>query len=338
MFGKTMNYSDHDFEAIKILKNFLPDKIFDAHAHLFSTNKSIPQIRERLGYELSLNSEKYLAEMSELLCNPKKMRLNLIDFPEAAGKLNFEEYISKSDDFLIEELNKDSGYVGEIIVSPRDTVETIEKRIARHPNIRGFKCYHVFAPKEATWNCDIEEYLPEAAWEVANRKNMVITLHMVKELSFADESNQRYIIEMAKKYPNATLILAHAARSFASWTGIESIHKVAKIENVWFDFSAVCESSAMFQIMRKAGIQRCMWGSDYMVCRGRGKAISLADGFCWLYQSEIDKISSITPISTWLIGTENLMAVRQACILAEMKETQVEDLFYNNAARLFDKR
>ena len=30
----------------------------------------------------------------------------------------------------------------------------------------------------------------------------------------------------AKKYPDATLILAHAARSFAPWTAIESIDKI----------------------------------------------------------------------------------------------------------------
>jgi len=38
MLGKQMIYNEHDFEAIKTLKNFLPDKIFDAHAHLFNTD------------------------------------------------------------------------------------------------------------------------------------------------------------------------------------------------------------------------------------------------------------------------------------------------------------
>ena len=37
----------------------------------------------------------------------------------------------------------------------------------------------------------------------------------------------------------------------------------------------------------------------------------------------------------WLVGTENLMATRQACLLADLKEDAVEDLFYRNAMRLF---
>ena len=134
------------------------------------------------------------------------------------------------------------------------------------------------------------------------------------------------------------MTLAHAARGFAAWTAIESVEKVAHLENVWFDFSAVCESPAMFQIMKKAGIKRCMWGSDYPVAQARGKAISLGDGLYWIYQRDIDNFMSKTPISNWLIGLENLMAVRQACIMAELSRSEIEDLFYHNANRLFTSK
>ncbi len=330
MLGKQMLYNEHDFEAIKILNSFLPDKIFDAHAHLFNT-KLTPSLQASIEHELNLDLEKYIEEMSLVLCNPKKLRLNIIGYPDAKGN------ITKTDEFLIDQLNKDPDNVGEIIVTPTDTVDTLEKRIALHPNIRGFKCYHSFAPKSDTFQCEIGEYLPECAWEVANKHKMVITLHMVKDLALADEGNQKYILEMAKKYPDATLILAHAARSFAAWTAIENVDKISHLENVWFDFSAVCESPAMFAIIKKAGLSRCMWGSDYMVCRARGKAISLADSFYWIYQRDLDNFSSKTTLNSWLIATENLMATRQACILADLKEKAIEDLFYNNAAKLFGK-
>lgn len=336
MLGKNMIYNEHDFEAIKILNDFLPDKIFDAHMHLYDTDFT-PALKGENNV-VRLNLKKYIEEMTPVLCNPKELRANIIPYPDATGKPNFQGNIDKTDAFLLEQLKKDKNNVGEIIVSPMDTAETLERRIALNPNIIGFKCYHVFAKGEKTWGCDIGEYLPECVWEVANRHKKVITLHMVKDLALADEGNQKYIIEMAKKYPDAVLILAHAARSFAAWTGLENVEKVAKYDNVWFDFSAVCESPAMFQIMRKAGLQKCMWGSDYPVCRGRGKAISLADSFYWIYQNDLDNFASKTTLKSWLIGTENLMATRQACILAELKESGIEDLFYNNAARLFGRR
>ncbi len=337
MLGKQMIYNEHDFEAIKTLKNFLPDKIFDAHAHLFNTDFT-PSLLASAGHKLNLNLEKYVEEMSPVLCNPKKLRLNIIGYPDATGKPDYNDNIEKSDKFLVGELNKDTDNVGEILVTPTDTVDTLEKRIALHPNIRGLKCYHSFAPKSQTFQCDIGEYLPDCAWEVANKHKLVITLHMVKNLALADESNQKYIVEKAKKYPDATLILAHSARAFAGWTAIENVDKIAHLENVWFDFAAVCESPSMLQIIKKAGLGRCMWGSDYMVCRARGKAISLADSFYWIYQNDLDNFSSKTTLNSWLIATENLMATRQACILADLKESQIEDLFYNNAVRLFEKR
>jgi len=193
------------------------------------------------------------------------------------------------------------------------------------------------AGSDDTWNSAIGDFLPEAVWAVANRRKMCITLHMVRDKALADEENRRYIRDMAKRYPDAVLILAHAARSFAAWTGIESVEKVADLDNVWFDFSAVCESPAMLQIVKKAGISRCMWGSDYPVCRARGKAISLADTFYWIYQRDLDQFSSKTPVNHWLIGIENLMAVRQMAILADLTPRQIEALFFGNAKALFER-
>ena len=328
----TMRYNKNDYEAIEILKDFLPDKIFDAHAHLYDC-KFIPNLKEAYGQDAA-TLEDYKNFMSGLLGSPKELRLNIISFPTRDMRDESNGMLKASDDFLLNELSKDPKNVGEIIVLANESREHLEKRIT-HPGIKGFKCYHLYSDREDTFNANIGEYLSESVWEVANEKKMSITLHMVKDKVLADEENLKYICEMAKKYKDATLILAHAARSFASWTAIENVEKIAHLENVWYDFSAVCESPAMFQIMRKAGVERCMWGSDFPVCTDRGKAISFADTFYWIYQKDIDAFSSKTTLNNWLIGTENLMATRQACILAELSESQIEDLFYNNAARLF---
>lgn len=330
-FGTEL-YNKNDYEAIKVLKDFLPDKIFDAHAHVVDCN-FVPALRGNYDNNIA-TSEDYKNFISELLGSPKELRMNLISFPSREMRDETNGMLKASDDFLLNELSKDSKNVGEIIVLANESYEHLEKRIA-HPGIKGFKCYHVYSDREDTFNANIGEYLPESAWEIANERKMCITLHMVKDKALADEENVKYICEMAKKYKDATLILAHAARSFAAWTAIENAEKIAHLENVWFDFSAVCESPAMFQIMRKSGVERCMWGSDFPVCADRGKAISFADTFYWIYQKDIDAFSSKTTLNNWLIGTENLMATRQACILAELSESQIEDLFYNNAARLF---
>lgn len=222
------------------------------------------------------------------------------------------------------------------MVRPGDTQEDLLRRLT-HPGIRGFKCYHVLSGLENSWNATIDQYLPESAWAVAHQKKMVITLHMVRDHALADPENLRYIRTMAKKYPDAVLILAHCARAFAAWTAVETVEKVADLDNVWFDFSAICESPAMVQILRKVGVGRCMWGSDYPVCRGRGKAISLGDSFYWIYQKDLDNFAAKTRTSDYLIGTENLLAVRQAFLLTDLGAAAAEDFFWNNATRLFSR-
>lgn len=335
MFSKNMIALPQDLEAAKKLQDFLPDKIIDMHAHLIDTDH-IPAIGKKTPERVVLDINTYKKEISPLLCNPKELRLNIIAYPDKEMGNGSSDCLAKCDGFINEQLNKDTSSYGEIIVTPTCTVDSIEKRLT-NDRIKGFKCYHLTAPKEVTWNCSIGEYLPEAAWEIANKHKMYITLHMVKDKALADEDNLNYIRAMAKKYPDAVLILAHAARSFAAWTGIEAVEKVAELENVWFDFSAVCESPAMIQIIKKAGISRCMWGSDYPVCRARGKAISLADTFYWIYQNDLDNFTSKTKVNNWLIALENLYAVKQAATLTDLTSKDIEDLFYNNALKLLER-
>lgn len=335
MFSKELKYQPQDLEAVKILGDFLPHRIVDMHAHLLDTDH-LPSMSNTLPERVILDVDRYRKEMSPLLCDPKELLLNIIAYPDKAMADKTNGVTEKCDAFIVEQLKKDGRCRGEIIVTPADTVESIEKRLV-HQGIKGFKCYHLTADREVTWNASIGEYLPEAAWEVANKRKMYITLHMVKDHALSDPDNLNYIREMAKKYPDAVLILAHAARSFAAWTGIESVERVCDLENVWFDFSAVCESPAMIQIIKKAGISRCMWGSDYPISRARGKAISLADTFYWIYQRDLDNFASKTKVNNWIIGIENLFAVRQAAILTDLTRKDIEDFFYNNAVTLWNR-
>lgn len=328
-------YSQYDLEAAKILNDFLPDHIFDVHAHLYDSSFVSGMCNSGGAFAIRDRCEvkEYVEDMAPLLGN-RPVRLNIVTTPDAAMVDPSSPARIASVDFLADQLNKFPGNVGEVMVGPEDTVEDIEKMLV-HPGIRGFKCYHLLAPNKPTWNAPIGDYLPESAWEVADRHGFVITLHMVRDQALADPVNSNYIRQMAKKYPNAVLILAHAARSFAAWTAVEAVDTVKDLDNVWFDFSGVCESPAEFQILRKCGVDRCMWGSDYPISRVAGKAISIADSFYWIGEQDLERFAGPTEFHAWLNGTENLMALRQACLMLDLGHSDVENIFYKNAARLF---
>lgn len=314
-------YGKYDAEAAKVLDSFLPHRLFDTHMHI----SHIPIFDKS---ELTFSG--YYEDIAPLV-NGRSVLCNGIVFPKP--NLADANELRLSDELLIGQLNAYPDNVGEIIVRPWDSDEEIEKRLS-HPSIRGLKCYHVYSPREVTFDSYIEEYLPESAWRVASKHKLFITLHMVRQQALADEGNLKYIKEMAKRYPDATLILAHAARAFASWTAFDTIDELVPYENVWCDFSGVCESPAMTHIIKKIGIKRCMWGTDYSVNMLAGKCISLGDTFYWISQDDLRRFAAPTEFHTWLVGTENLMATRQACSLADVNDDAVEDLFFGNAVRL----
>lgn len=317
------NYGQHDFEAAKILDDFLPSKLFDSHMHI----SHVPA----LGVDKPLCFSDYMRDIRHLIGN-REIHVNMIPAPTKA--VNDMEQRTKSRDFIVGELDKAGNSVGEIFVMPHDTPEFIENQISDR-RIRGVKCYHIYANRTDTFNAGIEEYLPDSAWEITSRHRLSITLHMVRDKAIADEDNRKYIKAMVKKYPDTNLILAHAARAFASWTAIEYIDELRVFDNVYFDFSGVCESPAMTYILKRFGAKRCMWGSDWPISMLAGKCISLGDTFYWINENDLRSFKSATELHPRLVGTESIMALREACIIAELCEDDVENVFYNTAKSLF---
>ncbi len=320
----------HELEALKILEDFLPDKIFDAHAHIYD-NRNMPGS----GREDFYTAESYRKDMSRILGNPSVIKINAIPMPHKAMGDPAVDTLAKTDAYILHQLEQDEDTVGEVMAYPGETAEHLAARFV-HPRLVGIKCYHSLLQRPDTSQADIEEFLPQSAWEVAQEKKLAITLHMMRDQALSHPNNMAYIKTMAKRYPDAKLILAHAARSFAPWTGLESVTELAGFENVWFDLAAVCESPVTFQILKKVSKERCMWGTDYPLVLPKGKVFALANSFYWLYQRDIDAFRpGVVPVHSWPIAVENLMAARQACIMADLTAGEVEDLFYNNAAGLF---
>ncbi|MBR2377112.1 MAG: amidohydrolase family protein [Clostridia bacterium] len=313
-----------NLEIKKIINDFLPDKIFDAHMHLYHKDYMV-------GESQTFTLEGYYKDLSKVIGN-REVLANIIPYPSKKVVMASDDSVLNfTDKFLYEELSKNPNNVGEILVLPNDTEESILKRI-KSERICGFKPYHLLNGGVDTTQLDIEEYLPESAFSLADKLGKVITLHLVKDKALSDEKNLNYIITMAKKYPNAKLILAHAARGFASWTTVESIDKIKNLDNVWYDLSAVCESPAIFEIIRKCGTTRVVWGSDYPISNIVGKAVSIADKFYWIDKSYNPEIAKEVEMLT--VFEENILAVRQAFNMLDLTKKDIEDIFYNNSLRL----
>lgn len=336
MIDNNIVLSPEDQKAIELLNGFLPDKIFDMHMHIGSREIcpgmwSNNSIFAQCGVENTMDS--YIRDNGRFFGN-RKLRANMIVCPDASMCDPHSGHRDAGTKLLVRELEKHPECVGEIMISAKDAYEELEAMLV-HPRIKGFKCYHVTSGNPNSFQCRIGEFLPESAWQVADKHGLCITLHMVRDLALADPENMSYIQKMADKYPNAKLILAHAGRGFAAWTVMDTVEQLVPYKNVYFDLSAVCESGPFFEIIHKCGHKRVFWGSDYPVSMFRGKCVSIGPNFLWLYKEQLEQCASKTNFSAYLVGTENLLAVRAACKMLELSKEQVEDIFYNNAMELF---
>ena len=316
------------------LTSFLPDKIFDAHAHLFHHDHygadALPQIYANAPPRLGSDAYRELIEM----IHPGGITQGGLFFG-----LVFQHDRLGNNEFIAAETAGDDPFgklsFGQLVIAPDDDPEWVRETVRREGYV-GLKCYHLLAKTDGpTWLAPIETYLTEDHVRIAHEEGLSITLHMVRDRALADPLNQATIRRYCETYPNMRMILAHAARGFNPWHTIEGISSLAGLQNVWFDTSAVTEAGAFEAIVETMGHTRLLYGTDFPVCHIRGRCIAIGDSFHWLYADEMDLDERHAALKPVLVGLESLRSLKLACRRLKLSDNQIEDIFYNNAMQLF---
>ena len=168
------SFTEADSQFItRELDAFLPDRIFDAHAHLFC-HQHFADLPE--GYRdmpPCLNLASYYHFMDWI--HPKGCTVGGLFFG-----LAFSGDRDQNNEFVAEEVSNSPGQndFAQLIIAPDTTAETTYERVNRGGFV-GLKCYHTLAiSHRPTWQAPIEAYLPEAQVRVAHELGLTITLHI----------------------------------------------------------------------------------------------------------------------------------------------------------------
>ncbi len=315
----------------KHLHSFVPPGAFDAHAHVYDLRHISPGTPEdAFGGSPEITISR-IQECTEKWMGDRVIRDGLY-FPFPIRGLD----ATAANEFLATDLKNHSGSRGLMIVRPQDDPDAIEASLLEH-NFAGFKVYHQFARREDTFYAGQEEFLPEWAWELADRHGLWITMHMVLSKALSDPRNQKYICEHCLRYPNARFVLAHGARGFNAGHTADAIDTIKSLDNVFFDTAVICEAAAFEAILKATGTTRLMYGSDFPVSELRGKAISIGDGFFWLYENNT-QWDGWLHCSPQLVGNESLLALKQACLTLCLNDSDIERIFCHNARELLNLR
>ena len=304
------------------LESFLPDRLYDAHCHLWRDNpwSSGTGLPTTVGYDL------YRKEMDTIHPGREVSAL----FIPAPFK---PEEMALNNEWVAQQIRDHPSCRAEFFIMPKDDPEWVREQVLRL-GLHGFKCYHTHAAVTPTWEADIPDFLPEPIVKVAHEEGWFITLHMVKSRAAADPSNIHWIRHYCETYPDMKLILAHSARGFQPSHNLEGLPHLRGLSNLYFDSSVNCEPIAHEAIIRYFGHRRFLYGSDFPVSHLRGRSLGVADAFLWLGEESPvwnEKHLEIRPV---LVGLEHLRSIKWACWSLKLGDSAVEDIFWNNAARL----
>lgn len=308
------------------LASFVPDRIFDAHAHLSAVGSDdalkIPD------WPLPSIGYAEYRQLNDALYPGRHVAALFLAWGSTPDRIKI------TNEWVSDQSAKAADCRGSFFVRPTDDPEWVRQEV-RRLGLHGLKCYHTHASVTRTWEADISDYLPEPLVKVAHELGLAITLHMVKARAVADPSNIHWIRHYCETYPNMKLILAHSARGFQPAHNLEGLPKLTGLENLYFDTSANCEPMAHQAIIRIIGHKKLMYGADLPVSHMRGRSVAAADSFLWLYGNTPVWGEKHTKLNPVLVGLEHLRSLKWACWSERLTDSQVEDIFWNNAARLF---
>lgn len=317
------------------LEDFVPRRVFDAHTHIYrwafnrDANKETTAFGKLVGQRFAEAGAALLDACDAVLMPGREVHRLAFPFPFAPD-CDF----AASNEFLAQEVARDSGSAGLMLTHPTMTEGDLERQIEKY-GFLGFKPYRFYAVSGDAVNCRFTEFLPEHQIRVADRHGLLIMMHLARRDAIADSENIDDLLRLCDRYPNARWILAHCARSYSAWAIEKAADRLRGLPNVWYDTSSVCESDAIEALCAGVGPERVMYGSDDVpVGVLRGKYVTF--GFAWAYLSETNHAFNLTHCEPQMTFTryEQLRAMRRAALRLELSQDQLEALFYTTAAEL----
>lgn len=312
---------DRDIWAAE-LETFVPGEVFDAHTHIWSEEFATAATPESgMRYETGYDG---MADFTGACLPGRKAGFLLMGIP--LPHLRFEAYA----EWCAAEAAKGPDCAFAVVVDPKMPPEILDG-IVRRTGAHALKPYRLLAADPD--RCDIRDYLPEALIEVADAHALVIVLHISKPGGIADPKNLSDLEELTRRYPRVTWQLAHCARAFNAATLEQSLPRLKAMDHICYDTSAVCDPFSHFLLFKHEDPSRILYGSDNILAGGpHGKYITFGRG--WKNYVEEKELGYCDGRLT-LICYEQLRAMRQAAVAAELSADALAAIFSGNARRLY---
>lgn len=329
-----VDFNNHDLCIFQQeLNDFLPEKIFDCHVHVFekaSFSGEIPptDFRQKFGGEFTFEMcDQYLGT---LLPN-RKIAYNSFGLPDRVTNRNLaDRYVGAHCD----NINR----FGMALTSPYDVLDQLSKRV-KDNHLIGYKPYWNMVDNRKPGEITIFDMFSQDSLEWANQEKLAITLHIPRSGRLADPVNQKDMVEICRRYPGIKFIFAHIGRAYYLSNVVGFLEGVAQMSNAWIDTAMVNHEGVLEYAFHAFPRDRILFGSDAPIAFLRGKSIEVNNQYAYLMGENYAIGSTIfDTLSTLKYATfyyEQLRGLKLAMNRARLSGKEIENIFYNNSNRLF---
>ena len=175
----------------------------------------------------------------------------------------------------------------------------------------------------------------------------IVMLHIPRDGRLRDPVNLEQILEIKELFPNVRLIIAHIGRAYVKEdVGNAFTDYLNRAPDLMYDFTANCCEYAITEVIRNAGPEHVMYGTDMPILRMRthrieenGTYINLVPPGLYGDPAQDRHLREVSPAEAEKITFfvyEELLAFKRACETLGCTREDVSSMMYGNAKKLID--
>ncbi|HHT65848.1 MAG TPA: amidohydrolase family protein [Clostridiales bacterium] len=336
----TVNQVDKAFYRER-LQDFLPEKILDVHTHVYLPDPDEYNSGRTVSWPSLVANANPIDDLDETarLMFPGKTYVPLMfGMPSEGGDMaKGNAYVSAC--------SASRGYPALMLVRPDMTAAEVESGILEG-GFSGIKVYLNLAPQYIPVNeIRIFDFLPHSHLEVCDRHGLTVMLHIPRPKRLRDPLNIAQLLEIENTYKNLHLIVAHVGRAYTQKDVGDAFEQLKDTRNMIFDFSANTNAWVFEQLIRAVGSSRIVFGSDLPITRMRmrriernGIYVNLVPRGLYGDVSDDPNMDELDPPESDQLTFflyEEIEAMRQAALKTGLGQSDIERIFWSNAAHIF---
>ena len=323
------------------LKDFLPERIIDVHAHVWLDHLRVvdPNEPKRTVTWTRVVAKddpiEHLQETYELLFPGKSV--SALFFANGEGDGN-NQYVAQS--------SKLTGWPALYFSHPSETAEEVEKHI-REGGFLGVKSYLSLSPKYIPGpEVRIFDFFPKHQLAVLDKLGGIVMLHIPRNGRLKDPVNLAQIAQIKEEFPNIRLIIAHIGRAYVQSDIGNAFDTLDRYPDLMYDFCANCCDEAIEACLRHAGPKHLMFGLDMPILRLRTHRIQENGTYINLVppgmygdlggDPHMREVSPEEGEKITFFAYEELLSFKRVAEKLGLSRQDIEDVMYNNAHDLIE--